>query len=150
MKPKNFSMQGWFNHSMGIFIYVIYDEVWNHHMFTLTTINFHNNNQALVIVKNFKIILFLIACWCEIDCLVIDHAQNYKKYSLPLIKKQFKHFLWILSSLKPTTCGSFRNVIMKKDDFQCLRNTREKMKKHNLYFVNMPIKRMTKSREYIF
>ena len=44
MKPKKFSMQEWFNQSMSISLYVIYDEVLKYHIFTLTTAHFHINN----------------------------------------------------------------------------------------------------------
>ena len=44
MKPKKLSTQGWFNSSMSISSYVIYDDVWKHHIFTLTTTHFHITN----------------------------------------------------------------------------------------------------------
>ena len=46
MKPKTFSTQGRFNQSISIYLYVIYDEVQKHPIFTLTTAHFHINNRS--------------------------------------------------------------------------------------------------------
>ena len=48
MKPKKLSMPGCFNQSISISPYVIYDELWKHWVFTLTTTHFHINNRLLM------------------------------------------------------------------------------------------------------
>ena len=52
------------------YIYVIYDEVWKHHIFALTATNFHIN-------KRFYILQVLGDV--KTERLVIHYARNYKK-----------------------------------------------------------------------